>query len=728
MPDATTSVWRRLAEQEPGPVSAEGGGIWDVLRERINPASYRPVQSPETGAVPLTSRQGDPYYILTNPPRYTYLRLGPDDHHVWALMDGTRSVKDLVVEYFTRFGALAFGRVGQLVMHLKLSRMLVDPPMNLFAAVRRAVARDGWQYVPQVFWEIMTGRRKLTIRKVDGVIEWLYRHGGWILYTRPLQVVYLALSGIGGWLFAQHITSGQFNLFQAGGSYARGLLLLYVLNYASIAVHELAHALTCKHYGARINGAGALLYFGLPAYYVDTTDIWTKPARARIATSWAGPYSGLILAGLSSILVALMPASPIAPILHRLAFIWVLILVFNLIPLLELDGYFMLIDWLEIPMLRARALAFVRKELWAKLRRREPLTHLERLLAWFGVLSVAFSVFALFLAYRFWTRRVGPVARELWAGGTGSKALLALLLLVLALPLVVGWGGRLLRAGRAATGAVRTVWRKPRRRTLREREALLHQVRFLSPLAQEQRSEVAARMERSTFRPGDAVITHGEVGDRFYVIESGTAEVFVENEAQPRTVLSTGDYFGELALLYGVHRTATVRAASPLSVLWLRKGDFERLLASHVAASARVDEAIDALERLRAFAIFAGLSSRELDELARHLVHERFPAGATVVQEGAPGDSFYLIDSGQAEATTGGRRVRIMQRGDYFGEIALLLDVPRTATVRALTPLEVFKLSRADFDALVGTMLAQIAGTLEEVGRERLADVGSAGR
>lgn len=78
MPDAPASVWRRLAEQEPGPVSAEGGGIWDVLRERINPASYRPVQSPETGAVPLTSRQGDPYYILTNPPRYTYLRLGPD--------------------------------------------------------------------------------------------------------------------------------------------------------------------------------------------------------------------------------------------------------------------------------------------------------------------------------------------------------------------------------------------------------------------------------------------------------------------------------------------------------------------------------------------------------------------------------------------------------------------------------------------------------------------------
>ena len=57
----------------------------------------------------------------------------------------------------------------------------------------------------------------------------------------------------------------------------------------AIAVHEGAHALTCRHHGARVNGAGFLFYMGMPAFFADTTDIWTKPLRARLSTSWAGP-------------------------------------------------------------------------------------------------------------------------------------------------------------------------------------------------------------------------------------------------------------------------------------------------------------------------------------------------------------------------------------------------------------------------------------------------------
>src|SRR5204862_48702 len=150
-------------------------------------------------------------------------------------------------------------------------------------------------------------------------------------------------------------------------SYTKGLGLLFLLNYVTITVHEASHALTCKHYGAHVNGAGVMLYYGVPAYFVDTTDVWTKPAHARIATSWAGPYSGVILAGIAAIVVEAMPASAAAVTLHRLSFLWILILLFNLIPMLELDGYFMLVDWLEMPMLRARAAAFFRKDLWQRL-------------------------------------------------------------------------------------------------------------------------------------------------------------------------------------------------------------------------------------------------------------------------------------------------------------------------------------------------------------------------
>jgi CRP-like cAMP-binding protein/Zn-dependent protease len=723
MPISTVSVWQRLADGGPGRSPETPNGIWDVLRERLNPSLYRPVRSPKVAAVPLTTRHGQAYYILANRAYSKYLQLAPDDHHLWTLMDGTRSIKDLIFEYFTTFGALAFDKVAQLVFRLRFDHMLADPALNVFASVRRMLRRRGQSFI-QSFWQVITGQRTFQIRRIDGIIDGLHRHGGWLLYTTPVQILYVGVCLVGGWLFLQHLASGRYDLFQSAGSYTKGLGLLFVLNYVSITIHETSHALTCKHYGAHVNGAGVMLYYGVPAYFVDTTDVWTKPSYARIATSWAGPYSGLILAGLSAIAVQVWPASAAAPMLHRLSFLMILSLLFNLVPLLELDGYFMLVDWLEIPMLRSRAVAFFRKELWQRLRRREALTGQERFLAWFGGLSVVFSILIIVSALLSWQYRLKTLTRTLWGGGLGSKALLVLLLLVLSLPLVMGLGSRAVSTARAAARWTRRSWHTPRARTLRQRETLLRAVHFLSPLSDADMVEVATRMHRQAFRAGEIVIRQGEEGDRFYVIEHGVAEVLVGDDPLPRRQLTRGDYFGEIALLERVNRTATVRAVSPVGVLWLGLGDFDRLLADRVSASAQIDEAIHTLEGLRQFSILADLSSRELDALASRLLRERFSAGAVVIQEGEPGDAFYLVESGQAEVLVGGHRRNILGRGTYFGEIALLHDVPRTATVRALTPLEVFKLGRQDFEALIVKTLDKVATVLEDVGHERLAAAG----
>jgi CRP-like cAMP-binding protein/Zn-dependent protease len=724
MPTPTVSVWQRLADGDPGRSPATAKGIWDALREHLNPALYRPVRSQEVAAVPLTTRHGQSYYILANRGYSKYLQLAPDDYHLWTLMDGTRSIKDLIFEYFTKFGTLAFDRVAQLVLRLRLDHMLADPALNVFASVRRVLGRMRGRSLTRALWQVITGQRTFQIRRIDRLIDGLHRNGGWLLYTTPIQILYVGVCLVGGWLFLQHLASGRYDLFQAGGSYTKGLFLLVLLNYASITVHETAHALTCKHYGAHVNGAGVMLFYGLPAYFVDTTDVWTKPAYARIATSWAGPYSGVILAGLGAIAVQAMPASAVAPILHRLSFLWILTLLFNLIPLLELDGYFMLVDWLEIPMLRARALAFFRKELWQRLRRREALTGQERFLAWFGGFSLVFSIFVIVSAILSWQFRLRALTQTLWAGGLGSKALLVVLVLALSLPLVMGLGSRAVSVARAAARWTWTYWHVPRGRILRQRETLLRAVHFLSPLSEAELAEVATRMHRQAFRAGEIVIRQGTEGDRFYVIEQGTAEVLVGDDPLPHRQLTRGDYFGEIALLERVNRTATVRAISPLSLLWLGLGDFDRLLADRVAASAQIDEAIHTLEELRHFSILADLSSRELDALASRLIRERFPPGAVVIQEGEPGDSFYLVESGQAEVIVGGHRRSILGQGNYFGEIALLHDIPRTATVRALTPLDVFKLGRQDFEALVVRTLDKVAAVLEDVGHERLASGG----
>jgi putative peptide zinc metalloprotease protein len=643
-------------------------------------------------------------------------------------MDGSRAVKDLIIAHFTHFGTLAFGRVGAFVSYLHQRWFLVDKPANLFGTItRRLSARR-----PLVVWQRAVSYllgRVFVIRGIDGFVDRLYRAGARLLYAPPMLVVYALVAAIGGVLFFRQTTGGQFDLLEAGGSRARGAGMLFLLNYVAIFVHEMAHALTTRHYGAKVNGAGFLLFFGLPAFFVDTTDIWTKPRRARLAVSWAGPYSGLILAGAISLLLAAFPAMPGAANLHRLAFIWIVTLIFNLIPFVELDGYYILVDWLNFPRLRPRALAFVMRDLWRKLWRRETFTPQEHLFTWFGVVSVLVSVGLVLLALSFWQQRLGLVLRELWRAGFGGRALAIALVLVLAVPLLSSLAAAAHAGALEGWRRARAWWARPKRMTIRDRLALLNRVSFFEPVPEEARREVAGRLSPVRVPAGAIVFRQGQPGDAFFLIQRGEAEVVLSRNGTEQSLrtLGPGDYFGEIALLGRTSRTATVRAMSPLFLLALRKGDFDRLLGPHVGISERVDQAILESEDLRRLPLLSGLGSAELAEVARRLRRERVAAGADVVRQGEPGTRFYIIQSGQAEVVQDGdagpRRLALLRPGDYFGEIALLLDVPRVATVRALTPLEVRTLQREDFESLLSSLLPVITAEAEtRVERSRTAD------
>jgi CRP-like cAMP-binding protein len=96
----------------------------------------------------------------------------------------------------------------------------------------------------------------------------------------------------------------------------------------------------------------------------------------------------------------------------------------------------------------------------------------------------------------------------------------------------------------------------------------------------------------------------------------------------------------------------------------------------------------------------AGLSENARAWVLRRMKRERFPAGAPVIREGERGETFYIIAEGKAEveiSTEGRTTIRHLGPGDVFGEIALLKDVPRTATVSAVEPLTVYSLTREDF-------------------------------
>jgi CRP-like cAMP-binding protein len=120
--------------------------------------------------------------------------------------------------------------------------------------------------------------------------------------------------------------------------------------------------------------------------------------------------------------------------------------------------------------------------------------------------------------------------------------------------------------------------------------------------------------------------------------------------------------------------------------------------------------------------MFAPLAVAAKEQVAKSLIRISQPPGYEIVKEGDAGDRFYILASGHAEVTQAGRHLRDCGPGDYFGEIALLRDVPRTATVTSTEEIELYALERAAFiDAATGHAAGREAG--EGIVREHLARV-----
>jgi len=122
--------------------------------------------------------------------------------------------------------------------------------------------------------------------------------------------------------------------------------------------------------------------------------------------------------------------------------------------------------------------------------------------------------------------------------------------------------------------------------------------------------------------------------------------------------------------------------------------------------------------------LFEGLTRKQLAALARLTDDLDFPAGSVLCKEGERGREFFVIIEGEAEVTRGGKHLATIGSGEFFGEIALLDSVARTATVTATTPLRFFVVSDSAFNSVLATDPSIEANLLRTLARRLLSMTG----
>lgn len=242
----------------------------------------------------------------------------------------------------------------------------------------------------------------------------------------------------------------------------------------------------------------------------------------------------------------------------------------------------------------------------------------------------------------------------------------------------------------------------------------------------DQLREMFLSVEPRTFRPGEVVVRQNDYTDSVYLIQGGAVDVSMvpEGKSEERRVarLGPGNFFGEMSLISGRRRNATVTAAGPDSEHRNGRGDQagearllevpRKAMLKLLASAPEVRQAVDRIFMIRAFQgyLFPGVPEEVLWEAVARAEQVHLDRGATVFEEGDEGDAIYLIRSGQVKVARrsaeggGGREIVLsyLVAGNFFGETALLAGSPRSATVSTIFPTQLIRLARDDFELFLG--------------------------
>uniref|UniRef100_A0A4W6ET07 cAMP-dependent protein kinase type II-alpha regulatory subunit n=1 Tax=Lates calcarifer TaxID=8187 RepID=A0A4W6ET07_LATCA len=223
-------------------------------------------------------------------------------------------------------------------------------------------------------------------------------------------------------------------------------------------------------------------------------------------------------------------------------------------------------------------------------------------------------------------------------------------------------------------------------------------------LEQEQFSEVLDAMFEVLVKPQEHIIDQGDDGDNFYVIEKGVYDIFVQKDGAR---ICVGKYdnkgsFGELALMYNTPRAATIVATQEGALWGLDRATFHRLIVKNNAKKRRMYEAF-----IECVPLLKSLELSERMKIVDVLGARVFKDGERIITQGEKADCFYIVESGEVKIMIKSKdnpevEVARCSRGQYFGELALVTNKPRAASVYAVGETKCLVIDIQAFERLLG--------------------------
>jgi putative peptide zinc metalloprotease protein len=360
---------------------------------------------------------GEIGYIVKDPVALKYYRFPEIAARIFNYLDGNHSHDEVAQMLSAEMGESFPGsEIASYVESLKKLNFIEQSASEKSLLLLERLRKNRQQKAD----EAANGRDENYLRfplmDPDNFYNWIIKRI-WFIWTRGFLIFSVLIFSLAAAVIVANWETVQTGLSQLWAFSDKGLqdILMFIGAFLLVVIlHENGHGLTCKRYGGEVHEVGFMLIYFMPAFYCNVSDAWTFDSKAaKLWVTFAGSFVELIICSIATFVWYLSAPGYFT---HNLAFTFMLIaglssIAINMNPLIKLDGYFALVDYLEIPNLSEDAASYV-TALARKYIFRVPVAipnynrRMRRILFVYGVLSFFYKVFITFVMLYFFYRIV----------------------------------------------------------------------------------------------------------------------------------------------------------------------------------------------------------------------------------------------------------------------------------------------------------------------------------